>query len=94
MFKKNLTLVLFLITVSAVSLLITTPVPAITQTTNCQVISAGRYHSLSVKSDGTLWAWGYNNFGQLGDGTTDDSHSPVRIISGTETIPNPSGVSV
>ena len=31
---------------------------------------AGYYHSLAVKSDGTVWAWGYNYYGQLGDGTT------------------------
>ncbi len=43
-------------------------------------IAAGWYHSLAVKSDGTLWAWGYNaDYGQLGDGTTTDRHSPVKI---------------
>jgi alpha-tubulin suppressor-like RCC1 family protein len=33
-------------------------------------IAAGRYHNLAVKSDGTVWAWGYNGTGQVGDGTT------------------------
>jgi alpha-tubulin suppressor-like RCC1 family protein len=37
------------------------------------------HHSLAIKSDGTLWAWGGNHFGQLGDGTTTDRHSPVQI---------------
>ncbi|MBS4177648.1 Ig-like domain-containing protein [Lederbergia citrea] len=31
-------------------------------------IGAGRFHSLAVKSDGTVWAWGYNNWGQIGNG--------------------------
>jgi alpha-tubulin suppressor-like RCC1 family protein len=31
-------------------------------------ISAGLYHSLALKNDGTVWAWGANNYGQLGDG--------------------------
>lgn len=42
-------------------------------------ISAGDMHTLAVRSDGTLWAWGSNAFGQLGDGTFDDRLSPVQI---------------
>jgi len=33
-----------------------------------------------IKTDGTLWAWGNNEFGQLGDGTTETRLSPVQII--------------
>jgi len=36
-------------------------------------------HTIAVKTDGSLWTWGYNQFGQLGDGSIDDRHSPVRI---------------
>ena len=39
----------------------------------------GYYHTLLVKSDGTLWAWGGNTAGQLGDGTTDSRNSPIQI---------------
>ncbi len=42
-------------------------------------ISAGHHHSLYVKTDGSLWAMGRNNIGQLGDGTTIDRNSPVQI---------------
>ena len=42
-------------------------------------ISAGRDHTLALKSDGSLWAWGSNDSGQLGDGTTDSRKSPVRV---------------
>ena len=42
-------------------------------------VSAGSSHTVAIKKDGTLWAWGYNYNGQLGDGTTIDRHSPVQI---------------
>ena len=42
-------------------------------------IAAGGIHTLAIKSDGTLWAWGANEYGQLGDGTGTDKHSPVQI---------------
>ena len=32
-------------------------------------IAAGESHSLALNSNGTVWAWGRNNYGQLGDGT-------------------------
>ena len=42
-------------------------------------VAGGRYHSLAVKSDGTVWAWGNNWLGQLGDGTTTDRSIPVQV---------------
>lgn len=34
------------------------------------MVVAGRGHSVMVLEDGSLWAWGYNWYGQVGDGTT------------------------
>ncbi|NBD24942.1 RCC1 domain-containing protein [Paenibacillus glycinis] len=42
-------------------------------------IATGDYHNLAIESDGTLWSWGLNGQGQLGDGTTADRNAPVRI---------------
>jgi len=42
-------------------------------------IAAGENHALAVKKDGTVWAWGLNVGGQLGDGTTEDRDMPVRV---------------
>lgn len=38
-------------------------------------------HCLMVKTDGSLWAWGSNDYGQLGDGTTDYQETPKIIIA-------------
>ena len=44
-----------------------------------QDISGDESHVLSVKKDGTLWGWGLNGFGSIGDGTTVSRSSPVQI---------------
>ena len=46
-------------------------------------IAADTYHTIALKSDGTLWAWGQNGSGQLGDGTNTDKNAPVQIGTGT-----------
>ncbi|MGD0822404.1 MAG: Ig-like domain-containing protein [Desulfomonilia bacterium] len=45
--------------------------------------AAGWEHTAAIKVDGTLWAWGYNSYGQLGDGTNADKSIPVKVGSGT-----------
>ena len=42
-------------------------------------VSAGSYHTAAIKTGGTLWAWGLNTYGQLGDGTNADKNVPTRI---------------
>jgi hypothetical protein len=51
-------------------------------------IAAGGFHSLALKGDGTVWAWGYNRDGQLGDGTTTNRTTPVQVsgLSGVTAI--------
>lgn len=46
-------------------------------------VSLGANHTLAIKSDGSLWAWGWNMFGAIGDGTTDNvRNKPVKIMDG------------
>jgi hypothetical protein len=42
-------------------------------------LAAGGAHTLALKTDGSLWAWGYNEYGQLGDGTTVNKNTPVQV---------------
>lgn len=52
--------------------------------TNWKQVASGLQHSIALKTDGTLWAWGQNQLNQLGDGTTLDSSSPGTTFgSGT-----------
>ena len=46
-------------------------------------IAGGGLHSLAIRADGTVWAWGYNQLGQLGDGTTIDRPAPVMVAGVT-----------
>ena len=60
---------------------ILTPVTTFAGGTNWKQVSCGYYHTAAVKTDGTLWTWGYNNSGQLGRGE-DFSRTPVTTIAG------------
>ena len=44
-----------------------------------QVLAVSDEYSLAVAADGTVWAWGLNDHGQLGDGTTTDHPTPVQV---------------
>ncbi|MCL0099853.1 hypothetical protein M1O55_03170 [Dehalococcoidia bacterium] len=53
---------------------------------NWSAISAGTNHTVALKSDGTLWAWGSNEFGMLGDGTTATNRIvPTQEVTGADT---------
>ncbi len=46
------------------------------------VIAGGYDHSLGIKADGSLWAWGWNAYGALGLGDTNEHDSPVQVGPG------------
>ena len=51
----------------------------ITGLSKVTAISSGLRFSLVLLADGTVWAWGENEWGQLGDGTVTDSDAPVQV---------------
>jgi alpha-tubulin suppressor-like RCC1 family protein len=46
---------------------------------NVIAVSGGDRFTAALLSDGTVWTWGWNGFGQLGDGTYADQSSPVKV---------------
>ena len=42
-------------------------------------VAAGQYHSLALRNDGTVWTWGHNYYGQLGDTTTTQRNAAVKV---------------
>ena len=58
------------------------PVQTIAGGTNWKQVAGGSNHTAAIKTDGTLWIWGHNSNGGLGDNTTTDRSSPVQTIAG------------
>lgn len=51
----------------------------VSELSDITMVAAGDYHSMALKSDGTVWTWGLNDSGQLGNGSQTDSLSPVQV---------------
>jgi len=47
------------------------------------VISSSLHHTVAVRENGSLWTWGNNEYGQLGDGTRTNRATPTRIGTAT-----------
>jgi alpha-tubulin suppressor-like RCC1 family protein len=59
------------------------PVQTVAGGTNWKQVSAGETHTAAIKTDGTLWSWGYNVRGQLGDNSTvTPKSSPIQTVAG------------
>ncbi|MFI5131436.1 MAG: RCC1 domain-containing protein, partial [Chitinophagales bacterium] len=50
------------------------------------IAANGSLHSVALKNDGTVWTWGDNSNGQLGDGSYAEKYSPVQLASLTNII--------
>lgn len=61
---------------------------AIPTASRVRSVVAGDDAAFAICDDGTLWAWGRNDAGQLGDGTTSNRTSPVRVegLDGVSTV--------
>lgn len=69
------------------------PVAVSTLSSGVVGVAAGQMHSLALKSDGTVWAWGWNGSGQLGLGDTTQRLVPVQIPTFTNVVAIAAGTS-
>jgi alpha-tubulin suppressor-like RCC1 family protein len=53
---------------------------------NIIAIAGGSHSGYAVMNDGTVWAWGLNSDGQLGNGSYTDEHLPVQVVGLTNVI--------
>ena len=58
------------------------PVQSVSSVGTWKLVACADQHSAAIKTDGTLWTWGYNTFGALGDNTTSHKSSPVQTVAG------------
>ena len=59
-----------------------TPVTTSAGGTNWKQVAAGVNHTAAIKTDGTLWTWGRNAYGQIGDNTAINRSTPVTTFAG------------
>ena len=61
----------------------TTSATRVLDSSSIKVIKSGYAHTVKIKNDGTLWAWGRNDYGQLGLGDSKNYNIPKKV--GTDT---------
>ena len=58
------------------------PVQTVSGGTDWKSVNGLQHHTAGIKTDNTLWLWGRNHYGQLGDNTIASKSSPVQTVSG------------
>lgn len=64
-----------------------TPLQESSSASNWVAISCGGRHTVAIKADGTLAFWGSNQYGQLGDATTDPRSEPAPLLEPRASLP-------
>ena len=59
-----------------------TPVTTFAGGTNWKQVNSKQYHTAAIKTDGTLWTWGYGNIGRLGNAQITNRSTPVTTFAG------------
>ena len=64
---------------------VSSPIETIPSATDWNSVSCGDFHTAAIKTDGSLWTWGENYVGELGNGGLTASYSPVETAAGGTT---------
>ena len=59
-----------------------TPITTFAGGTNWKQVSVGTFYTAAIKTDGTLWTWGYGGSGRLGNASTVSTSTPVTTFAG------------
>lgn len=59
-----------------------TPVREFSSSTTWKKVACGKQNTLAIKTDGTLFGWGFNQYAQLGDNTTNARSTPTGVFGG------------
>src|SRR4051794_2596433 len=59
---------------------------SLTTLKNVKQLAVGQNHSCALKKNGTVWCWGSNSSGELGEGTTDQHLAAVQVKTGASTF--------
>lgn len=71
----------------------TVPIGTWTDVVQLEGVSGSPFSMYALKSDGTLWTWGYNGFGQQGNGNTTDVGTPAQRLTDVKRLwPYPANV--
>ena len=83
--KRNLITFMFVVMIFSTMTIIKTST-ILAASDDFRAVSAGAQHNLAIKEDGSLWTWGDNHYGQLGDGTKTGNTIPTKILSDVESV--------
>lgn len=74
------------VVLSVVMLILTLPIVASAENNKTSTVSAGGNVSAVIDANGSLWMWGENRYAQLGNGTTENSAYPIKIMDNVVSI--------
>ena len=84
--RKTTGAILVAALILALTPLVSSSAPALAAGGAFSAVSAGGFHSMAIKTDGSLWMWGNNRYGQIGNGTVTDCPVPFKLMDSVAAV--------